>query len=67
MKCEVRNDDIVSYVKEHYGFTPKPCEMADVKRDMGFDVVSRSPNPKYKAFGIRKIAIQESIERLSRH
>ncbi len=61
MKCEVSNKKIVSYVKEHYGFTPKPCAIAQVKREMGYDVVSRSDNPKYKLREKDRIAIKEAI------
>ncbi len=61
MKCEVKNDDIVSYVKEHYGYTPKSCAIAQVKREMGYDVVSRSQNPKYKLTERDRKAIKEAI------
>ena len=62
MRCPVHNKEIVEYVKEHYSFTPTPCEIAYVRRKMGYDVVSRSDNPKCNPSEERIKAIEEAIE-----
>ena len=69
MRCPITYDQIIQYVKEHYGYTVQHCIIARILRELGYEVrdswhSGTAKNPKFPTDRDRK-AIKEVIEELS--
>ena len=67
MRRKFTYKEVREYVKEHYGFTVHDCAIAIVLREMGYEVDSRTDNPKYTPTEKERKAIREAIEYLESH
>ena len=62
MRRKFTYQEVIDYVREHYGFTVHTCAIAFMLREMGYQVDSRTDCPKHTPTDKERSAIPEAIE-----